>query len=193
MNNPFCGRIVVDIVEQEEWRAIPGFEGYEASNFGRIRSIDRICITDRCPNGRFRRGYILRHRITKDGYARLEVAGKMASVHRLIAVTFIGPIPSDRQINHKDGVKLNNRPGNLEIVTGGENIKHAFNTGLKKPPRGELSGLSKITVESAKRIREITGRSVRDIAAEFGISNQQVSKIRTGKRWAHLVGTAGNS
>ena len=69
-------------------------------------------------------------------------AGTPIALHRLISLTFI-PKPSDKHVwvNHKDGNKLNNHPSNLEWTTISENIKHAFDTGLKSAKKGKDSPL----------------------------------------------------
>lgn len=58
------------------------------------------------------------------------VSSKQA-VHRIVAQTFIPNPENKTQVNHKDGNKLNNHVDNLEWCTPSENVKHAFNTGLK--------------------------------------------------------------
>lgn len=49
-----------------------------------------------------------------------------ALAHRLVWRHHNGPIPKGMTINHKDGVKTNNRPGNLELATDSEQALHAI-------------------------------------------------------------------
>lgn len=61
---------------------------------------------------------------------------KNIAIHRLVAKTFI-PNPDNKPwVNHKDGNKLNNHVSNLQWTTIKENIKHAFDTGLRSTPTG---------------------------------------------------------
>ena len=65
-------------------------------------------------------GYIqIRHRY-KGKYIRV-------IAHRIIWVCFNGEIPLGKEINHKNGIKHDNRLENLEIVTRSENMIHAVN------------------------------------------------------------------
>ena len=70
--------------------------------------------------------------VNKDdsGYLRVKMNNKSYKIHSLVANFILGERPKDYVVNHKDGVKTNNRPSNLEYVTIAENIRHAIETGL---------------------------------------------------------------
>jgi hypothetical protein len=53
-------------------------------------------------------------------------------VHRIVAAAFIGPCPDGLEINHKNGIKLDNRAENLEYTTRSANMKHAYDSGLRR-------------------------------------------------------------
>jgi hypothetical protein len=76
----------------------------------------------------------LRTSVDAQGYARVSVyvGGRVRrlKVHRLVAESFIGPIPAGFTVNHKSAVKTENAASNLEIVTQGENVRHAHRLGL---------------------------------------------------------------
>lgn len=55
-------------------------------------------------------------------------------VHRLVALAFLGD--SDLEVNHKNGVKDDNRVENLEYVTSKQNSVHAVEMGLVKVGAG---------------------------------------------------------
>ena len=107
----------------EEWKPIPDWEGfYEVSNLARVRTTGKSI-------GQ-RHGQILKQRPDRYGYltVRLHRNAKLAErgVHTLVAGAFIGPRPKGLVINHKDGLKSNNHPSNLEYITNAENIRHAY-------------------------------------------------------------------
>src|SRR5690606_19047810 len=62
---------------------------------------------------------------------RNEMDGKyhQIPVHRLVALAFHGDYPH-LVVNHKNGIKTDNRPDNLEYVTHQENVVHAISSGL---------------------------------------------------------------
>lgn len=125
---------------REEWRDIPGTgDLYEASSLGRIRSKDRI-VTRRSKSGHlnqyYRAGVVLKPLRATHGYLMVGLhygEGRvMTTVHKLVALAWLNENPGRREINHRDGNKLNNRPENLEWVTHSENILHAQAMGLKR-------------------------------------------------------------
>ena len=70
-------------------------------------------------------------RVDGRGYIQISACGHVGLAHRMIWESVHGPIPDGLQINHKNGVKTDNRISNLELVTGSENVKHAYRIGLK--------------------------------------------------------------
>jgi hypothetical protein len=62
----------------------------------------------------------------------LKINGKptMKYIHRLVAEAYIDNTDSKKEVNHKDGNKLNNNVSNLEWVTTTENKQHAWSLGL---------------------------------------------------------------
>ena len=120
---------------EEIWRDIPTYEGYyQASNFGRIKS---LLFQSNIYNKKYQREKILKPKQTKDGCLRVELwkdgEHRTWLTYRLVALAFLG-VPEDKTmtINHKDGNRLNNHISNLEWCTRRENIQHGFRTGLYK-------------------------------------------------------------
>jgi hypothetical protein len=78
---------------------------------------------------------------------------KFIAVHRVVAYTYLGEPPLDKQeINHKDGVKLNNHVSNLEWCSRKENVRHGFDTNLFDSKRKATSDNNrKLFAEGKKR------------------------------------------
>ncbi len=120
------------LVVIEEWRPIARTNGYEVSDLGRVRSIDRIVVQlgpwgkpiQRRLSGALlrsqRTGRDLQYQGISLGEQRREL------VHRLVAESFLSaPFSAQNQVNHKDGNGQNNSILNLEWVTASENQRHA--------------------------------------------------------------------
>jgi hypothetical protein len=162
----------------EEWREIPGYEGfYWASSEGRIRN---------------RFGKIRTLSNHRDGYLKISLSVRNAkttgSVHRLVASAFI-PNPENKpQINHKDGNKRNNIISNLEWSTSEENNNHAYETGLNKCI-GSNHHQSKLTESDVIEIREkysIGNRSYSSLSEEYGVSKGTIAFIIRRVYWQHI-------
>lgn len=74
--------------------------------------------------------------LTRKGYLRTEISYRgnqvMLLIHRVVWVSVYGPLPEDKQINHKNTIKIENGIENLEAVTQLENMRHAKSRGLAK-------------------------------------------------------------
>ena len=116
-----------------EWKEIPGYDGqYSISEEGVIRSNYRWYINPMTKTRhRKDRELIMTANTSKSGYARIKLSdGKIHFYHQLVALVWVDNPENKPFVNHKDGVKLNNHPSNLEWVTTAENNRHAYDTGL---------------------------------------------------------------
>lgn len=166
----------------EEWRPIPGYEGlYSVSNLGRFRHETSGCNK--------RAGVPIVGTDNGTGYRMVSVTnllgvGASVGVHRLVALAFIGPCPWAREVNHIDGVRDNNRLENLEYVTRGQNIRHAYRvTGNKTPVmmKGPANPACKLSFRDVLEIRRrFTTESGSELAAEFGVSRNHIYVVARG-------------
>lgn len=138
----------------EQWRTIPEFEGkYEASNYGRVRSLDRIVVRanrwGECEHQW--KGRVLKP-VSHKGYlvTKLGACKYLFGIHQLVARAWYG-MPNGLVVNHINGVKTDNRPCNLEYITNTENVKHAYRTGLLCND-GDQNGNSR----AARKRRQLT-------------------------------------
>lgn len=105
----------------EIYKSINGFDGYEVSNKGNVKSLERDLIRTSKLGKKYnfhKRETIMHLRIDRDGYRLINLwkDGKSYTrkVHRLVAEAFI-PNPNNYPIiNHKDQNPSNNNVENLE-------------------------------------------------------------------------------
>lgn len=161
-------------------RPVCGFEGfYSVSQDGQVWSEPRII-----PHGYSGTlqvgGNWLATQMNPRGYpiALLYKQGKqfVRTVHRLVAESWIPRQEKDGDcINHKNGIKSDNRAENLEWVTQSQNVKHAYEIGLRQVVRRfSEEEMSQI------RLRISSGERQRHIAQQLGVSDALISVIKTG-------------
>ena len=159
----------------EEWKPIVGYEGfYEVSTEGRVRSLPRATT----------HGGILKPILNNQGYASVHLSregkDKIYRINRLVAQAFIPNPDGKPEVNHKNGVRDDNRVDNLEWATTSENNLHACRVlGRGHWSRGKKLPFSprKLTWEQVENIKKDT-RSQRAIAREYGVSHSTIGHIK---------------
>ena len=159
----------------EEWRDIPGYEGiYQASSLGRVRTVKTGHIKKPTQHVKDRRLFLL---LWKENKYRL------FKVHRLVLLAFRGHPPHKHEGCHNDGNVENNRLDNLRWDTASANQRDRAKHGTSN--RGERCAAAKLTESDVRAIRK-DGRLQRLIAADYGVRDNTVSRIKAGKSWAHV-------
>ena len=169
-----------------QWKDVVGYEGlYQVNKNGQIYSL----ISNKTLK------FFYRGSRQDNKYLVVELhknkKGKTISVHRIVAEAFI-PNPNNLPcVNHKDGNKYNNCVDNLEWCTYSENNAHAFQTGLKRIPRGTKSNLSKLTYNEVVEIKKclILGDSeygTRPLAKKYGVDHRVIMDIYHNRKYQDI-------
>lgn len=175
----------------EIWEPISGYEGkYIVSNMGRVRSLPFKVYSG---SGRYRevRPKILKQSSCGHGYSKVNLSGKTFKVHTLVATAFLTKPDllgfHGATVNHKNGVKTDNRLVNLEWISMKENLKHARETGLNKL-KGVGNGASKLTNLDIlfTNVAYDLGHTMTSISHELGVCVTVVSRVIKRKSWKHL-------
>ena len=170
----------------ETWKTIPIAPNYEASSLGIIRRsrpgaskmsrvvVGRVLLP--CRAGP-RRTYLS---------VNLEIDGRCGqkSVHRLIALTFLGAPPTAKHhAAHINGDSFDNRAVNLRWSSPSENERDKLLHGRHN--RGERTASHKLTERQVLEIRasELPQSA---IANRYGVAQTTISKIKRRVRWAWL-------
>ena len=178
--------------DEEEWRPVVGFDWYEVSNLGRVRTWrrrGRFPIRSAEPRlldpTKIAAGYM------QVGLAREGLPTYNGKVHRLVARAFHGePKPGSDNACHNDGVRDNNRADNLRWDSMKGN--HADRAKHGKTVRGARVNTAKLVDSQVLAIREVLamGETRAEVARRFGVSWSLVDHIYRGSTWGWLASEA---
>ena len=177
-------KTIAEDLPGEEWLPIVNYEDiYNVSNLGRVKRIADGVGT-----------YIGRLMTMNPSYKGYSMVGlykgsqKLFPCHKLVAEAFIGPRPDGFQINHKNGIKDDNRVCNLEYVTPSENAKHAYRIGLASN-KGENHSCHVLTDKGIIEIRKLLDAgdlTQKEIGDMYNVHKSTISLVNSRKTWAHV-------
>lgn len=120
------------------------------------------------------------------GYGRFRIGERAHRAHRLAYEHFIGPIPEGLELLHACDVESCVNPAHLSPGTAKDNSADKVARG--RSLRGERCGFAELSEPDVIQIIAMRSRGIRRaaVAAAFGISEKQVSRITNGRSWRHL-------
>ena len=115
----------------EIWKEVKGFENYEVSSLGRVKSLARVVLHK---NGKVcnHKERILKQTKSVAGYLKVglykDAIPKTIFAHQLVAIAFLNHNPCGMElvVDHKSGYKTDNTVENLQIITTRENTSKGF-------------------------------------------------------------------
>jgi hypothetical protein len=174
----------------EIWKDIKGYEGlYQVSNLSRIKSLSRK------QKNRytyfFTKEMIVNPHLSYQGYLMFDLRRdnkrKCVYLHRIVALHFIPVVENKPTINHKNGIKTDNRIQNLEWCTQKENVHHACKNNLMNPVKGSNHYRTSLKEEDVIKIREESkDHSQKYLSIKYKVSRDTIKFILSRRTWKHI-------
>lgn len=176
---------------KESWKEIKITAKGRRTRYG-ISSRGRICSF----NTGLKEKKVLKGTIV-NGYPalKLKIQGRdfQYYVHKLVAEYFCGkPSRSKPYVIHRDFNRLNNKASNLRWASGEEVQAHQQKSPRVKSYRertrqkGHKLTAGKVQQIKAKIFSPKRVIRMKDIAKQFGISEMQLYRIKSGENWSHI-------
>ena len=125
--------------------------------------------------------------IDSNGYgASCMSKGKKMGAHRMSWILFNGPIPDRMQVAHQCNNKPCVNPNHLYLATPKQNTQDAVRDGLIVSSIERNEAKAKLTRDEAMAIKKDKSTPRHILAKKYGVHVVTISRIRTGRRWAHL-------
>lgn len=179
------------LIKNESWKEIRlnsknQITRYAVSNLGRISSYKGKPAERKILRGTVVNGYpALKIRIGDEDF--------QFYIHKLVAQYFVKKSGRAKDfVLHHDFNKLNNKSSNLRWASREEMAVHQQKSPLVKEYRLRTKAKGhKLTADKVRRIKVILGNENRKIlmsqlAENFGISQMQLYRIKTGENWSHV-------
>lgn len=153
------------------WKVIPGYEDYEASEYGIIR---RIATKDEL------------YQCNDEGYlsVNMNINGKCISrtVHQLTALAFIPQETGKSQVNHIDRIKTNNKVDNLEWCTTQENTEHFWSQYGTEPIEDHVYIIKN---DEVKLVTSKESKEMRKLGWKYGNGIYETPWVTKGRCYVH--------
>ena len=160
--------------EQENWKPIEGFPGYEISDKGRIVSI------------KTGKRVFMKQGVSNKGYPFIRISHLnrkyVLRIHQLVLKTFGPPQPLNTTPDHINRIKNDNRIENLRWATDQEQHENKdFLTGERHP-------MAKLTEEQVIEIKRRLSEGVhpKEITKDYNVTVSGIYKIKEGRSWKYL-------
>lgn len=189
-------------MQEEIWKDIEGFDNYQVSNFGNVKSKGKYVPYIDGRSGkkcqRWAKPTVLKWTVGTSGYPTTHIYNEVPErhtvmIHRLVAKHFLDPVEGKDFVNHIDGDKTNNHISNLEWVTKSENTIHAMENKLLLNC-GEDNKCSKLTLDEVKLIVELYNNqgkpkcwSHEKLGKMFNVSGSTIGDTINGRKWKRAL------